>query len=95
MIPFCCLQRLCYATIRAYWIGAIQNRQEAASEMPPPSRRTFQSFREPAWTTERKVQKFNSLAEYATKRFRLAGKAYLDGGDPFFAPIDRPAAKRS
>ena len=49
---------------------------------------TFQSFREPSWTAERKVQKFNSLAEYAKKRFRLAGKAYLDGGDPFFAPID-------
>ena len=48
----------------------------------------YQSFREPSWTAERKVQKFNSLAEYATKRFRLAGKAYLDGGDPFFAPID-------
>src|SRR3982074_1212039 len=56
----------------------------------PPRRRTLpnQSFREPSWTAERKVQKFNSLAEYATKRFRLAGKAYLDGGDPFFAPID-------
>jgi 8-amino-7-oxononanoate synthase len=35
-----------------------------------------------------KVHKFNSLAEYATKRFRLAGKAYLDSGDPFFAPVD-------
>jgi 8-amino-7-oxononanoate synthase len=35
-----------------------------------------------------KVRKFNSLAEYATKRFRLAGKAYLETGDPFFAPID-------
>jgi 8-amino-7-oxononanoate synthase len=34
------------------------------------------------------VQKFNSLADYATKRFRLAGKAYLENGDPFFAPID-------
>jgi 8-amino-7-oxononanoate synthase len=34
------------------------------------------------------VRKFNSLAEYATKRFRLAGKAYLDLGDPFFAPLD-------
>jgi 8-amino-7-oxononanoate synthase len=35
-----------------------------------------------------KVRKFTSLADYATKRFRLAGKAYLDLGDPFFAPID-------
>jgi 8-amino-7-oxononanoate synthase len=34
------------------------------------------------------VRKSNSLAEYASKRFRLAGKAYLDSGDPFFAPID-------
>lgn len=34
------------------------------------------------------MQKFNSLADYATKRFRLAGKAYLENGDPFFAPID-------
>jgi 8-amino-7-oxononanoate synthase len=34
------------------------------------------------------VHKFNSLADYATKRFRLAGKAYLDYGDPFFAPVD-------
>ncbi len=34
------------------------------------------------------VQKTHSLADYATKRFRLAGKAYLDLGDPFFAPID-------
>lgn len=34
------------------------------------------------------MRKTNSLAEYASKRFRLAGKAYLDSGDPFFAPID-------
>ena len=34
------------------------------------------------------MQKTQSLADYATKRFRLAGKAYLDLGDPFFAPID-------
>jgi 8-amino-7-oxononanoate synthase len=34
------------------------------------------------------VRKSNSLADYASKRFRLAGKAYLDSGDPFFAPID-------
>jgi 8-amino-7-oxononanoate synthase len=57
--------------------------RDAAAKAP-----TFQSSREPSWTAERKVQKFNSLAEYATKRFRLAGKAYLDGGDPFFASID-------
>jgi 8-amino-7-oxononanoate synthase len=35
------------------------------------------------------VHKINSLADYATKRFRLAGKAYLESNDPFFAPIDR------
>ena len=34
------------------------------------------------------MPKINSLADYATKRFRLAGKAYLESGDPFFAPID-------
>ena len=34
------------------------------------------------------MTKINSLADYATKRFRLAGKAYLESGDPFFAPID-------
>ncbi len=34
------------------------------------------------------MQKTHSLADYATKRFRLAGKAYLELGDPFFAPID-------
>ncbi|SFK24406.1 aminotransferase class I/II-fold pyridoxal phosphate-dependent enzyme [Methylocapsa palsarum] len=34
------------------------------------------------------MQKDNSLAQYATKRFRLAGKAYLESGDPFFAPTD-------
>ncbi len=34
------------------------------------------------------MRKSNSLADYASKRFRLAGKAYLDSGDPFFAPSD-------
>ncbi len=34
------------------------------------------------------MSKINSLADYATKRFRLAGKAYLEGGDPFFAATD-------
>lgn len=34
------------------------------------------------------MSKFNSLEDHATRRFRLAGKAYLEGGDPFFAPID-------
>jgi 8-amino-7-oxononanoate synthase len=34
------------------------------------------------------VQKFHSLEDYALKRFRLAGKSYLDHGDPFFAPVD-------
>lgn len=40
-------------------------------------------------TATKHVHKINSLADYATKRFRLAGKAYLESGDPFFAPIDR------
>lgn len=39
------------------------------------------------------MQKSKSLAEYATKRFRLAGKAYLDQHNPFFVPVD--AARRS
>lgn len=34
------------------------------------------------------VPKINSLADYATKRFRLAGKAYLETYDPFFVPTD-------
>jgi 8-amino-7-oxononanoate synthase len=45
-------------------------------------------FVTPAGPPKPNVQKFNSLAGYATKRIRLAGKAYLDGGDPYFAPID-------
>jgi 8-amino-7-oxononanoate synthase len=35
------------------------------------------------------VSKINSLADYATKRFRLAGKAYLETYDPFFVPTDK------
>jgi 8-amino-7-oxononanoate synthase len=35
------------------------------------------------------VARHNSLSDYASKRFRLAGKAVLDFGNPFFAPIDR------
>ena len=34
------------------------------------------------------AHRINSLADYATKRFRLAGKAYLDEYNPFFAQID-------
>ena len=34
------------------------------------------------------MTKINSLEDHATRRFRLAGKAYLESGDPFFAPID-------
>lgn len=34
------------------------------------------------------MTKTNSLEDHATRRFRLAGKAYLESGDPFFAPID-------
>jgi 8-amino-7-oxononanoate synthase len=35
------------------------------------------------------VARHNSLSDYASKRFRLAGKAVLDFGNPFFAPLDR------
>jgi 8-amino-7-oxononanoate synthase len=35
------------------------------------------------------VARHNSLSDYASKRFRLAGKAVLDFGNPFFAAIDR------
>jgi 8-amino-7-oxononanoate synthase len=35
------------------------------------------------------VPKINSLADYANKRFRLAGKSYLDEYDPFFVPTDQ------
>ncbi|MDR3461961.1 MAG: aminotransferase class I/II-fold pyridoxal phosphate-dependent enzyme [Beijerinckiaceae bacterium] len=35
------------------------------------------------------MQKSKSLADYATKRFRLAGKAYLDEHNPFFVPVDK------
>jgi len=34
------------------------------------------------------VPKINSLADFANKRFRLAGKAYLETWDPFFAQTD-------
>ncbi len=34
------------------------------------------------------MRKINSLADYATKRFRLAGKSYLETYDPFFVPTD-------
>lgn len=34
------------------------------------------------------VAKINSLADYANKRFRLAGKSYLEDYDPFFVPTD-------
>jgi 8-amino-7-oxononanoate synthase len=83
MIPFCSLRRimLCHdsaVTGSARLINTNNVRED----------RTCQSSREPIWTSEPKVQKINSLADYATKRFRLAGKAYLEGGDPFFAPID-------
>jgi 8-amino-7-oxononanoate synthase len=51
----------------------------------------------PPGSPNAKVRKFSSLAEYAAKRFRLAGRAYLDLGDPFFAPLDtlRQEAERS
>jgi 8-amino-7-oxononanoate synthase len=39
------------------------------------------------------VTRHNSLSDYASKRFRLAGKAVLDFGNPFFAPIDRLGAE--
>jgi 8-amino-7-oxononanoate synthase len=34
------------------------------------------------------VTRINSLADYASKRTRLAGKAYLEEHDPFFVAID-------
>ena len=34
------------------------------------------------------ANRINSLADYATKRFRLAGKAYLEEYNPFFVPTD-------
>lgn len=34
------------------------------------------------------MPKINSLADFANKRFRLAGKAYLETWDPFFAQTD-------
>ncbi|MGO9132963.1 MAG: aminotransferase class I/II-fold pyridoxal phosphate-dependent enzyme [Methylovirgula sp.] len=34
------------------------------------------------------MPKINSLADYANKRFRLAGKSYLEEYDPFFVPTD-------
>lgn len=34
------------------------------------------------------MPKSYSLVDFAKKRFRLAGKAYLEDGDPFFAPTD-------
>lgn len=34
------------------------------------------------------ARKYSSLADYATKRFRLAGKGYLEEHDPFFHPTD-------
>ncbi len=34
------------------------------------------------------MTKINSLADFANKRFRHAGKAYLEKGDPFFWEID-------
>ena len=39
-------------------------------------------------TENPRVAKHNSLSDYALKRFRLAGKAVLDNGNPFFAPTD-------
>jgi 8-amino-7-oxononanoate synthase len=39
------------------------------------------------------VQKSKSLADYATKRFRLAGKAYLEQHNPFFVPVDKARAE--
>lgn len=38
------------------------------------------------------MQKSKSLAEYATKRFRLAGKAYLEQHNPFFVQVDKARA---
>jgi 8-amino-7-oxononanoate synthase len=35
------------------------------------------------------ANRINSLADYATKRFRLAGKAYLEEYNPFFVEVDK------
>ena len=40
------------------------------------------------------AHRINSLADYATKRFRLAGKAYLDEYDPFFVADRQRAGTR-
>lgn len=61
--------------------------EEAASRVPPRRGLSYRSVN-PSGLPTIQVHKFNSLADYATKRFRLAGKAYLDSGDPFFAPVD-------
>jgi 8-amino-7-oxononanoate synthase len=66
---------------------AIQGHQEAAPLLLALTGRQI-LFLEPLGLPNANVHKFNSLEEYATKRFRLAGKAYLDHGDPFFAPVD-------
>jgi 8-amino-7-oxononanoate synthase len=58
------------------WPGDVATRPEA-TRFPNP------------YETATSVHKINSLADYAKKRFRLAGKAYLESNDPFFAPIDR------
>ncbi|MGH6851887.1 MAG: hypothetical protein ACREDJ_01560, partial [Methylocella sp.] len=65
---------LCHDSLKSDRCDPVPPRS-GTRDTPPPRHRTFQSFREPSWTAERNVQKFNSLAEYATKRFRLAGKA--------------------
>jgi 8-amino-7-oxononanoate synthase len=68
--------------------GFSRSSAASSSQNAAPEFWTFLSFCEAIWTAEAKVHKFNSLADYALKRFRLAGKAYLDSGDPFFAPVD-------
>ena len=66
----------------------IQCGREAASKSQPPDARPANRLVNSSGPPKTHVQKTHSLADYATKRFRLAGKAYLDLGDPFFAPID-------
>jgi 8-amino-7-oxononanoate synthase len=84
-VPFCSMLRmmLCHDSFIA----------SSNAAGPQPRRRRHDarisiSFVNPSGPPNTQVQKTHSLADYATKRFRLAGKAYLDLGDPFFAPID-------
>src|ERR1700712_3803886 len=55
--------------------------------------RNFSPARSARTKVRDNVQKSKSLADYATKRFRLAGKAYLEQHNPFFVPVDKARAE--